>query len=154
MKIDLDWQCLRFDELTTHQLYQLLKLRTEIFVVEQHCAYLETDGKDCHPNVHHLLGYHQNEIIAVSRLLPAKVSYTTPSLGRVVVATKARKQQLGHRLLRQSILQCERLWPNQPITIGAQYHLRTFYQQHGFEIISAPYDEDGILHVDMRRLAQ
>lgn len=152
MDSTISWQCFSFDELSTHQLYQLLKLRTEIFVVEQNCAYLETDGKDILPNVKHLLAFEQDEIVAAARLLPPNVSFDSVSIGRIVVAERMRGQALGHQLVARAIAECQRLWPEQSIKIGAQHRLVAFYQHHDFKVISTPYDEDGILHIDMQRM--
>lgn len=149
----ISWQSFYFDQLSNHQLYQLLKLRTDIFVVEQHCPYPELDNHDNHPNTQHLLGIYDGKIIACARLLPANLTYPTPSIGRVAICAEFRSKGLGHELMAQALTQCNRRWKNESITIGAQYHLRHFYLQHQFKEISDPYDEDGILHIDMIREA-
>lgn len=149
----LTWITLPFDQLTTHQLYELMRLRVDVFVVEQTCPYPELDGKDTLDGVYHLLGYHNDEIVACARLLPAGTTFDNVSIGRVVTKQTARGGGLGHQLLKEALKQCDALWPKQTIDIGAQEHLREFYACHGFHVISDSYLEDGIPHVDMRREA-
>ncbi|WP_417346912.1 GNAT family N-acetyltransferase [Ferrimonas sp.] len=150
----LTWQLLTFDQLSNHALYDLIKLRIDIFVVEQNCPYPELDNKDRLPGVYHLLGYEDDTLVACARLLPAGVSFDGVSIGRVAVATNQRGSRLGHQLMSEALAQCERLWPGQSIEIGAQEHLQGFYGQHGFEAFSEVYLEDGIPHLDMRRVAR
>ncbi|ENQ1031970.1 GNAT family N-acetyltransferase [Vibrio parahaemolyticus] len=145
------WITLPFAQLTTLQLYEMLRLRVDVFVVEQTCPYPELDGKDIIDGVHHLLGYHNDELVACARLLPAGTTYDNVSIGRVVTKQTARGGGLGHRLITQAIHACSTLWPEKNIDIGAQEHLIDFYAHHGFEVISDSYLEDGIPHVDMRR---
>lgn len=151
---ELHWKLLRFDALAPSDLYDLLRLRAEVFVVEQACAYLDPDGKDCDPQVWHLLGRDaQGRLLAYLRLLPPGLSYDEASLGRVVTSPSARGSGLGHRLMEQALPQLARLWPGSDIQIGAQAHLADFYRRHGFEVCSDGYLEDGIPHVHMRRAA-
>ena len=140
-----------FNELTTAELYAILKLRVDVFVVEQNCPYPELDDKDTKQDVYHLLGYEQDQLVACARLLPAGISYPSVSIGRVATHEKARGNGLGHQLLEQAILQCQRLWPNSAIEIGAQEHLSAFYGRYGFVATSEMYLEDGIPHIDMKR---
>lgn len=144
------WQLIPFNELTTTQLYELLRLRVDVFVVEQTCPYPELDGNDMKSGVHHLIGVKGNHIVACARLLPAGTTYENVSIGRVATKASERGNQLGHQLLTQALYHCHVLWPNQIIDIGAQEHLTPFYQQHGFQVISEMYLEDDIPHVDMR----
>ena len=146
----MQWQCLRFDELTTHQLYMVMKLRVDIFVVEQNCPYHELDNKDLQNDVYHLLGYDGDTLIAYLRLLAPKISYPNVSLGRVVIAEVARGSGIAHQLLAKGVQLAEQYWPNHSIDIGAQSHLQSLYQAHGFKAFSEEYLEDGIPHVDMR----
>ena len=146
----ISWLLLPFNKLSTAQLYELIKLRVDVFVVEQHCPYPELDDKDQLDKVQHLLGVNNGEIIACARLLPAGVSYDNVSIGRIATKETARGNGLGHQLLSNALRQCENLWPGQTIDIGAQQHLEIFYQGHGFKPISAMYLEDGIPHIDMR----
>lgn len=149
----MNWLLLSFEQLSTWQLYDCLRLRTDVFIVEQTCPYPELDGRDKHPETYHLLGYRDDKLTAYARLLPAGLTYDDPSIGRVVTAQSERGNGCGHELLRQALQHMHELWPNQAITIGAQARLVSFYQQHGFETISAEYLEDGIAHIDMTRPA-
>lgn len=150
----MQWLVLTFDQLTPQQLYDFLRLRSDVFVVEQNCAFPELDGLDLHPQTQHLLCYHNDKLAAYARMLPAGLSFDEVSIGRVVIALSERGKKTGHQLLQKALKQIEKTWPNEPVTIGAQYHLRHFYQQHGFEEISEEYLEDGIAHVDMQRAAR
>lgn len=111
----------------------------------------ELDNKDTLNEVHHLLGYQDGELVACARLLPAGVSYPSVSLGRVATKASARGNGLGHQLLQTALEQCQNLWPQQSIEIGAQEHLREFYARYGFVATSETYLEDGIPHIDMKR---
>ena len=146
----ITWQLKTFAELTTIELYQLLKLRVNIFVVEQTCPYPELDDKDHQDGVYHLLGYIGNQLVANARLLPAGISFDSASIGRVATHKEYRATGLGHQLMQQAIIHCENLWPGVSIEIGAQQHLVPFYQQHGFTQTSEMYLEDNIPHVDMK----
>ena len=146
----IQWQCVTFDQLSTRQLYDLLKLRVDVFVVEQNCPYPELDDKDHQAGVHHLLGFKDETLVASVRLLPAGLSFPTVSIGRVVTKQNARGGGLGHQLMAEAIRQCEALWPGESIEIGAQEHLSAFYQQHGFVQTSEMYLEDDIPHIDMK----
>ncbi|MFB9080747.1 GNAT family N-acetyltransferase [Flavobacterium procerum] len=138
-----------FDELTNHELYDMLRLRSEIFVVEQNCAYLDLDNKD--QKSFHLLYYVDGEFAGATRLLPAGLSYNEISIGRVVIASTHRGLGLGVKLMEASIAGCEEKFGKSPIRIGAQYHLSKFYQSLGFVEQGEVYDEDGIPHIEMLR---
>lgn len=142
--------CLPFDELSTAQLYELLKLRSEVFVVEQTCIYQDIDNKDIQSGVRHLLMLDDTKLIGYARLLPHKVSFETPSIGRILVAPAARDKGLGRTLIQAALEHTFALWPGANITIGAQKHLSDLYLSFGFFEISEQYLEDGILHVDMQ----
>jgi ElaA protein len=150
----LRWRALPFTDLTTTELYQLLRLRAEVFVVEQTCAFQDLDGLDL--QAVHLLGETAGAadgppLLAYSRLLPAGAAFAEASIGRVVTSPRARGTGLGHQLMRESIAELQRLWGPQPIRIGAQAHLRAYYQQNGFKPDGALYLEDGIEHIEMLR---
>ncbi len=145
------WQCVPFEQLTNQQLYQLIKLRVDVFVVEQNCPYPELDGKDILKNVWHLLGYQDGTLVACARLLDAGISFPQVSIGRVATLASARGQGLGHKLIKQALQHCQQLWGEVDIQIGAQAHLTHYYGQHGFQINSESYLEDDIEHVDMLR---
>ncbi|NVK56936.1 MAG: GNAT family N-acetyltransferase [Alteromonadaceae bacterium] len=145
----LNWQCYRFDQLSTIHLYALLRLRTDVFVVEQNCPYPELDGKDCNDNTHHLLAFDGDKLEAYARLLPPGLSFPQVSIGRVVVAESGRGKGIGSVLITEALEHCQRLWPDQNIQIGAQLHLVNVYEKFGFVRHSDDYLEDGIPHVDM-----
>lgn len=140
----LSWRCARLDELDTRSLYALLRLRAEVFVVEQRCIYLDPDGHDL--DAWHLLGHDaQGRLLAYARLLDG------PKIGRVLTAPQARGRGQGRALMREALAECARRWPGQPVSLQAQAHLQGFYASLGFAPVSAVYDEDGIPHIDMRQ---
>ena len=138
----------KFDELTTRELYEILKIRSEIFVVEQDCVYNDPDGKD-YDSVHMTIK-EGNEIMAYVRIIPAGISYDDCSIGRVVVAPKGRRKGYGKRVMEGAIDYITSQWKEDSITIGAQAYLREFYGSLGFKGISEEYLEDGIPHLDMQ----
>jgi len=144
------WSVLTFNELSLDELYESLKLRVDIFVVEQNCPYPELDEKDRHSETRHLLGRNDaGVIVAYARLLAPGVSYADASIGRVVVAEQARGGGVAHSLMTQAIRLTESYWPDQNIQLGGQEYLKGFYQKLGFEPVSEVYLEDGIPHLDM-----
>ncbi|KOR50256.1 drug:proton antiporter [Xanthomonas oryzae] len=148
------WQRLRFAQLSPPQPDALLRLRTDVFVVEQPCAYPELDGKDTDPAVLHALGMTTHaELAAYLRVLPPGLSDPKPSIGRVIIAAAFRRSALAHALLRDGIRLVQTQWPGSAIPLGAQAHLQLFYAAHGFVPASAQYPEDGIPHLDMLRPA-
>ncbi|ERJ57628.1 GNAT family N-acetyltransferase [Sphingobacterium paucimobilis] len=136
-----------FEELTNVELYEILRLRSEVFVVEQTCIYQDIDGKDL--SCHHVMLYIGNMLAAYSRVVPAGLSYTEISLGRVLVNPDFRGQGLGKLIVQETIEACYAILGKADIKIGAQYHLLAMYQSLGFEPEGQPYDEDGIEHIDM-----
>ena len=146
----LRWTNKAFDELSTRELFELMKLRQSVFIVEQECAYPDVDDTDLVSM--HLAGYDKDqELVAYARLIKPKVSYPEASIGRVVVSDKARGKKLGEQLMEQALVEMQRLFPNQAIKIGAQQHLESFYNRLGFKTISDMYMEDGIAHIHMLR---
>jgi len=142
-----DWRFARFDELSTRDLHDLLRLRSEVFVVEQACVFLDIDGADAAG--WHLFARIDGGIVACCRLLAAGVTFAEPSIGRVATAMGVRGTGLGRALMTEALARSRSLWPGQPIRIGAQRHLERFYGSFGFVADSAPYIEDGIPHVEM-----
>ena len=139
-----------FNELTANTLYDILKLRCDVFVVEQECAYPELDEKDRHPETLHISLLSDNgELIAYSRALPPTLSYPEPSIGRVVVSPEHRGKGLAAQIVKESIHAIQQKWPEQNIQIGAQEYLLKFYQSLGFQNNSDMYLEDNIPHRDM-----
>ena len=148
----ITWHSQEFSALSTYILYDLLKLRSDVFVVEQNCVFPDLDNLDILPNTRHLFGLQDNKVVAYARLLATGDCYPGhSSIGRVVVAPESRKDKLGHTLMTHAIEEVLKLWPNNPIKIGAQSHLERFYQSHGFVTVSEPYIEDGIEHYLMTR---
>ena len=151
--INLFWQWSRFSELRPDDLYAIVRLREAVFVVEQNCPYLDADGRD--PGAWHLLGWNQGpakrSLVAYARVFEPGVRYTEGSIGRVVTAQEVRRTGLGKRLMAEALRRLESLAPQQKIKIAAQQRLEAFYADLGFTTVSAPYEEDGIMHVDMVR---
>jgi len=150
----LRWRCLPFGALSADTLYRLLRLRSEVFVVEQNCVFLDMDGLD--PQCLHVLGEVADadgtvHLHASTRLVPPGVAFAEASIGRVVTAPAARGGGIGHALMAESVRLLEQLWGPQPIRIGAQAHLESFYNRHGFVSDNKPYIEDGIPHIEMLR---
>lgn len=145
--MQLHWLLKRFDELTPYQLYAILQLRNEVFVVEQNCVFQDADDKD--QNSYHLMGFLDNKLVAYTRLVPAGVSYEQASIGRVVTSPSVRRSGAGKLLMQQSIDSLYTLFGKVPIKIGAQLYLQRFYESFGFERISDIYLEDGIEHIYM-----
>ena len=144
----LTWKLYRFEELTAGELYEMLKLRVDVFVVEQNCPYPELDNLD-QQSVH--LVYRENgKILAYSRLVPGEIKYGVPSIGRVIVSPDARGRGLAKELIRRSIDFIFTEWRPEEIRLQGQLYLKEFYQSFGFDPISDVYDEDGIPHLDMK----
>lgn len=146
------WAWKGFDALTPAELYALLRLRSEVFVVEQHCVFQDMDNSDA--QAMHVLGHAPEgagELVAYARCFGPGVKYREASIGRVVTARGARGGGLGHALMHEAVRALEGHWGPQPIRIGAQAHLHAFYGQHGFVRAGEPYLEDGILHIEMLR---
>jgi ElaA protein len=149
----LTWTWKAFSDLSLGELYGLLALRQEVFVVEQRSIYQDVDGYD--PGCHHLLGVEAGpegpRLTAYLRVLPPGLKYPEASLGRVVIAPLGRGRGWGQQLVRQGLDFLATHHPGVPIRIGAQDYLRRFYSDFGFRAVSDVYDEDGIPHVDMVR---
>lgn len=145
----------QFASLTNQQLFNALRLRCDVFVVEQQCIYPDLDDKDALPDSIHVLSestdnQRNNNVIAYARCLAPGVSYKGCSIGRVVVAGDMRGHGIAKQLMLRAIEICRATWPKHTIQIGAQVYLQSFYESLGFEAFSAPYDEDGIMHIDMQ----
>lgn len=143
----MNWVCKSFEELSLYELYAILQLRSEVFVVEQHCYYQDVDDKD--QKSFHLIGLKDGLLVAYSRLLPPGISYNEPSIGRVVLRADARGTGIGKELMEESLNRCYELFGKQPVKIGAQYHLKAFYESLGFVQCSDIYDDAGIDHIGM-----
>lgn len=137
-----------FNELTPVELYQLLQLRNEVFIVEQTCPYPDLDNKDY--KALHLLGKEDNGIVAYARILPQGVSYKEASIGRVATALAVRKKGYGKLLMAYAITETLQHFSTSEIVISAQYYLEKFYSDLGFKSEGEVYMEDDIPHIQMR----
>ncbi|PHS67356.1 MAG: GNAT family N-acetyltransferase [Flavobacterium sp.] len=136
-----------FQELTTNELYQILQLRSEVFVVEQDCVYQDIDGKD--DKALHVLGIKNEKIIAYTRCFKKGDYFTEASIGRVVVKESERKYHYGNKIMKSSIEAIENHFNTNIIKISAQVYLKKFYTQLGFKNVGEEYLEDGIPHIAM-----
>src|SRR4051812_43526728 len=116
--MEIQWLLKKFEELSPYQLYAVVQLRNAVFVVEQNCVFQDADGND--QQAYHLMGFHNNQLVAYTRLLPPGAVYAEPSIGRVVTAPAVRRTGAGKELMKQSIFYCYRLFGRMDIRIGAQ----------------------------------
>lgn len=148
----MNWYSKTFSELTTDELYDFLKLRVDVFVVEQKCYYSDLDDLDRHPEVRHLFCYEDNKMLSYCRILPPGLVYDNESsIGRVIVSDLARGRKLGYDLMSLANQKVDEHWPQNNCHISAQEYLTTFYQKLGFEPITKMYLEDNIPHIGMLR---
>ena len=147
--MNLEWKIKRFEALTAIELYNLLQLRSEVFVVEQNCPYQDVDNKD--QIALHLIGEDNGETVAYARLFKPKDYFEEASIGRVVVKPSYRDKKLGHILMREAIYFMKHQFGETKITISAQLYLKKFYESHGFIQTSETYLEDDIPHIEMKR---
>ncbi|HEX3631060.1 MAG TPA: GNAT family N-acetyltransferase [Casimicrobiaceae bacterium] len=160
MQPQIRWQWARFDDLAPRHLYALLRARIEVFIIEQHCAFLDTDGFDLH--AWHLLGWtapgpgagDPEVLAAYLRLIESGRVYVEPSIGRVLTVAPFRRVGLGRPLMKEGLRRAAELYPGHAVRIGAQMRLERFYQSLGFHTVSEMYIEDGIEHVQMLRPAE
>lgn len=147
----LSWQWASFNQLSNHDVYAMMAARLHVFVLEQQCLWNDFDGLDL--DAHHLLGWHvvdgKRVLGAYLRVLAPGAKYQEASIGRVLTTDSARGAGAGRTLVAEGLAGLARLHPGAPVKIGAQRYLERFYANFGFVTISAPYDEDGIEHVDM-----
>ena len=147
----INWSLKKFDELTPYELYAALRLRNEVFVVEQNCVFQDADDKD--QESYHFLGYYQDRLFAYTRLVPPDVIHKEVSIGRVVTSPLVRGTGAGKELMKESIERCYQVFGSHPIKIGAQLYLKKFYEGFDFYQVSEPYLEDGIPHIYMLKIA-
>lgn len=143
----MHWKIKNFNELSTEELYKILQLRSEVFVVEQECIYQDCDKKDI--NAIHLFCIENGEVIATLRILNKGVSYDEFSIGRVAVKKEYRRKQLGRKSMEMAINYIEETYGNNPIRISAQCYIKDFYKSLGFIEVSDIYLEDDIPHIEM-----
>lgn len=150
----VEWQWTSYADLSLDELYALLQLRQMVFIVEQSCPYLDADGYDA--RARHLLGWIEREgapplLGAYVRIFEPGIKYAEASIGRVITHPEMRRAGLGKILMSEAIRRTEEIAPRSDIRIGAQVYLEKFYEQFGFRRVSEPYDEDGIMHIEMLR---
>jgi ElaA protein len=147
--MNLSFQTKPFNALSIDELYAILQLRSEVFVVEQNCVFQDMDYKD--QKALHVLGVFDNQIVAYTRLFKADDYYENASIGRVVINAKFRDRKWGNDLMQYSISEIEKHFSTTKITIGAQLYLQKFYENNGFVKTSDVYLEDDIEHIEMQR---
>lgn len=145
----LQFKISAFKQLSGEELYQILRLRSEVFVVEQNCVYQDIDGKD--QKALHVIGEFDGKIVAYTRIFKAGDYFENASIGRVVVDAHYRDQKWGHDLMHESIAGIQRHFGESAIRISAQLYLKRFYESHGFVLVGETYLEDGIPHIEMVR---
>jgi ElaA protein len=148
METSIKWSIKAFNELTLEELYDMIALRVEVFVIEQNCPYQDLDGKD--KLSFHLLGKDvENNIVATLRILPKGISYEEVSIGRVVTSEKIRPWKKGHELMKTAMEFVSETFLNENVRLSAQSHLVTYYEKHNFVATGKTYLEDGIPHSEM-----
>jgi ElaA protein len=144
----IKWKIKRFEALSLDELYAILQLRSEVFVVEQNCVYQDIDYKD--QKAIHLIGECEGKTVAYARLFKPNDYFENASIGRVIVKPDYRHLKLGHELMREAIQAVKTTFGESQITISAQLYLQKFYESHGFVATSEEYLEDDILHIEMK----
>lgn len=147
MNNQFHWQCEKLENLNPKSIYELLKARQDVFVLEQQCFYEDIDTLDY--SAWHLIGWMENKLAVYARLLPPDLRYPDASFGRVLTVKTYRRTGLGRMLMQKILEKMQELFPNIPIRISAQEYLESFYQEFGFTTVSEPYLEDEISHVEM-----
>jgi len=147
---DIVWQDLHHSKLNVAQLYAILTLRNEVFVVEQNCIYQDLDGRDLLGDNRHVVGWLKGVPVAYLRILDLDGEV---AIGRVIIAPSARGLKLGYQLMERALASCKKHWPDAPVILSAQAHLQKFYGSLGFVAYTDIYDEDGIPHISMRLAA-
>ncbi|GLR10704.1 GNAT family N-acetyltransferase [Mixta theicola] len=147
--MELTWYDLHHSELNKHQLYDILALRSRVFIVEQQCPYEDIDGQDLVRDNRHIFALGEGRMLACARLLTPVDAGSPVKIGRVIVTSEARGLQLGYRLMEQVLMSCEQYWPGRQQALAAQAHLQGFYARMGFKSVGEIYLEDNIPHIDM-----
>ena len=145
--ITLHWTYQPFADLTLTELYTIMQLRSEVFVVEQNCVYQDADEKDL--LCYHLCGWDGGKLVAYCRIMPPGLAFTEASIGRVLTAAPYRKNGTGRLLMQKAITETLQQFNCSQIIISAQLYLNKFYQSLNFQQISDVYLEDGIAHIKM-----
>lgn len=149
--MEFRWEWKAFNDLTADEVYTILCVRQEVFVLEQECLYLDADGKD--RQSYHLMGFSGNDLVAYARIVEPGISYDEVSIGRILSSEKARGTGAGKELMLQAISRIEEIYGKVPIRISAQSYLLEFYGKFGFESTGKEYLEDDIPHTEMLRPA-
>jgi ElaA protein len=144
---EISTHCRRFDELAAAELYELLRFRQSIFVVEQASAYPDLDGLD--QGAWHLLARLESELVGYLRLTPIAAPPPMVRIGRVAVSPSLRRGGLGRKLMEKALILRRERFPRRGIALGAQVPLVPFYESFGFATTSEPYDDFGVAHVEM-----
>ncbi len=144
---EINWGLKPFERLTAKELYQVLLLRSKVFVVEQKCIYLDMDNKD--QKAFHLMGWYHNLLVAYSRLFAPGDYFREAAMGRIISAPEVRGQGIGKLLMRESIEIAHRMYGEGAIRIAAQCYLEEFYHSFGFQREGGRFLEDGIPHIEM-----
>ena len=144
MSVTYVWK--KFCDLTLYELYEILKVRQEVFVIEQQCFYLDLDDKD--QNSMHLQGMYNKKLVSYLRVITEKDKV---KIGRVITKEEMRGKGIARAMMEYSLQKIAQMFPQKTIELAAQEHLQNFYRSFGFTPISDAYDEDGIMHVDMRK---
>ncbi len=147
--MQFDVSCYNFHALTPEDVYAILRLRSEVFVVEQNCIFLDADDRDQHCD--HVLIKKGGKLVSCSRLVPPGLTYEEMSIGRVVTHPSVRGMGVGKLLMEKSLQLIFERYGHGPVKIGAQYYLKRFYESFGFVQCGPIYDEDGIDHIPMLR---
>lgn len=145
----LRWECKPFNDLSADQMYTILCVRQEVFVLEQECLYLDADGKD--RKSFHLMGFDDDNLVAYARIVEPGVSYTEVSMGRILTTKTTRGTGAGIELMEVGLREIEKIYGKVPVRISAQTYLLNFYQKFGFESTGKEYLEDEIPHTEMLR---
>ncbi len=147
--MNLTWELKKFETLTIEELYSILQLRSEVFVVEQNCVYLDIDLKD--KKALHLMGKTNNQLVAYARLFRPNDYFENASIGRVVIQPKYRSKKWGYELMEKATKGILEHFGETKITISAQLYLQSFYEKNGFIKTSDTYMEDDIPHIQMKK---
>lgn len=139
-----------FSALGLQELYDLLKLRQDVFIIEQESIYTDLDELD--QQSQHVLLKDGQQLLGVARIVPKGVKYDVVSVGRIATAASHRGQGLGKKIINAALEYCDNKIKTKTVKISAQLHLEVYYQGFGFETISEPYDDGGVLHIDMKRV--
>lgn len=151
-ELKLRWDCKRFDELSADEMYTILCVRQQVFVLEQECLYLDADGKD--RESFHLMGFDGDELVAYARILDAGVSYAEVSMGRILTTEKVRGSGAGIELMAEGLRFIRNHYGEVSVRISAQTYLLAFYGKFGFRSTGKEYLEDEIPHTEMLRPAE